>query len=98
MTSPVIKNIDQSQWDQDMPPQVHELVIPEPWYGPSNPHEKKNKNTILINNASTPRMVMALSLSPRLCINGKLKPPKYRVDIAADEINILMYSSKEVEA
>ncbi len=48
---------------------------------------------ILANKAKKPKMVITLGLKPRLCMKGKLYPPKKKVAMTAEDINILMYSA-----
>jgi hypothetical protein len=56
--------------------------------------KKKMKKIILANKAREPTTVNVLWLHPRSFMKGKLYPPKYKVEITAEEINMLMYSAK----
>jgi hypothetical protein len=51
------------------------------------------KKNILRKKAITPKMAMMFGERP--AIAGKLEPPKYNVEIIADEMNILMYSANK---
>ena len=52
---PCQQHIYNSQWYQHLPPQMHQLIIPEPWQGPSDPHEYKDEEEDLPKKYNCPK-------------------------------------------
>jgi hypothetical protein len=57
--------------------------------------KKKMKKNILAKRNTTPRILSILGSVTKRPINGMLYPPKYRVEIIADEINMFTYSANK---
>ena len=55
----------------------------------------KMKKNIFAKSTKMPMILTAFADKPRLCMKGKLYPPKYKVEIIAEEINILIYSANK---
>lgn len=55
--------------------------------------KKKIKKNILIKKNTTPNIVTMLCDKLNSLMKGMLKPPKYKAEITAEEMNMLMYSA-----
>jgi hypothetical protein len=56
--------------------------------------KKKIKKKIFAKKSKVPIIVTVLGDNPQEAMKGKLYPPKYKVAMMAEEINMLMYSAK----